>query len=144
MRRPYRISLPRVVSLGFGFLLITTSCSLTNTIEKAFDFTSSTTPSGWYFPSDAQKQQKIEYFARANFNRLKEDMASGQGKYLTSLATLMEVPPTQHQEFFALTKSRYHDLFPNEHVTPGEMLSNLSLAFSDAQGGEGEVHSSKG
>lgn len=124
--------------------LLASACSITNTIEKSFDFTSSTTPSGWYFPSDVQKQQKIVYFSRANFNRLKEDMASGQGKYLTSLATLMEVPPSEHEQFFALSKSQYHVVFPNEHVTPEEMLSNLSLAFSTARGIEDEVVSSKG
>ncbi len=124
--------------------LLASACSLTNTIEKSFDFTSSTTPSGWYFPSEVQKQQKIVYFSRANFNRLKEDMASGQGKYLTSLATLMDVPPAQHEQFFAVSKFHYYEVFPNEHVTPEEMLSNLSLAFSTAQRIEGEVVSSKG
>ena len=144
MIRSHRFTFSWVLGIGVSVLLFGTSCSLTNTIEKVFDFTSSTTPSGWYFPSKVQKQQKIVYFSRANFNRLKEDMASGRGKYLTSLATLMEVPPSQQEEFFALTKSHYHDLFPTEHVTPEAMLSNLSLAFSAAQGNRREVVSGKG
>ena len=115
------------------FTLSSISCSFTNTIEKSFDFTSSTTPSSWYFPGELQDQQKIVYFSRANFGRLKEDMASGHGKYLTSLATLMQVPPAHHQEFFSLTKNNFHDLFPTEHVTPEEMLLVLSNTLAATQ-----------
>ena len=118
-----------ILTLGV-LAFLGTACSFTNTIEKSFDFTSSTTPSSWYFPSDLQKQQKIVYFSRANFGRLKEDMASGHGKYLTSLATLMEVPKDHHEEFYAVTKNNFHDLFPNEEVTAEEMLQTLSLTFS--------------
>ncbi len=120
------------------FTISSISCSFTNTIEKSFDFTSSTTPSSWYFPGELQKQQKIVYFSRANFSRLKEDMASGQGKYLTSLATLMEVPQAHHQEFFSLTKENFHGLFPNEQVTPEEMLVTLSQTLSLTQNPKGE------
>ena len=126
-----------VLVLGF-FTITSISCSFTNTIEKSFDFTSSTTPSSWYFPGELQKQQKIVYFSRANFGRLKEDMASGQGKYLTSLATLMEVPQAHHQEFFSLTKENFHGLFPNERVTPEEMLVTLSQTLSVTQNPKGE------
>ncbi len=118
-----------VLIVGFVTFFVT-ACSFTNTIEKSFDFTSSTTPSGWYFPSDLQKQQKIVYFSRANFDRLKEDMASGQGKYLTSLAVLMEVPNVHQQDFYAMTKDHFHVLFPNEKVTAEDMLQVLSDTFS--------------
>ena len=130
--------------LGLLFTLSATSCSFTNTIEKSFDFTSSTTPSSWYFPGELQKQQKIVYFSRANFGRLKEDMASGQGKYLTSLATLMEVPQAHHQEFFSLTKENFHGLFPHEQVTPEEMLVTLSKTLSASQHPKGELALHKG
>lgn len=131
------IQLRWILVLGF-FTISSISCSFTNTIEKSFDFTSSTTPSSWYFPGELQKQQKIVYFSRANFSRLKEDMASGQGKYLTSLATLMEVPQALHQEFFSLTKENFHGLFPNEQVTPEEMLVTLSQTLSVTQNPKGE------
>jgi hypothetical protein len=132
-----RIQLRWVLVLGV-FTLSSISCSFSHTIEKSFDFTSSTTPSSWYFPGALQKQQKIVYFSRANFGRLKEDMASGHGKYLTSLATLMEVPQAHHQEFFVMTKDHFHDLFPTEQVTPEEMLVTLSQTLSVTQNLKGE------
>ncbi len=126
MNRSIRTSSGWVLVFGVVFTVSSISCSFTNTIEKSFDFTSSTTPSSWYFPGALQKQQKIVYFSKANFGRLKEDMASGHGKYLTSLATLMEVPKAHHQEFFVMTKDNFHNLFPTEQVTPEEMLLTLS------------------
>ena len=133
-----------VFVLGAAFTLSSISCSFTNTIEKSFDFTSSTTPSSWYFPGELQKQQKIVYFSRANFWRLKEDMASGHGKYLTSLATLMEVPQAHHQEFFVMTKDHFHDLFPTEQVTPEEMLLTLSKTLPATQAPKDEISLNKG
>jgi hypothetical protein len=133
MKRSIWTHLGWVLVLGAVFSLSSISCSFTNTIEKSFDFTSSTTPSSWYFPGELQDQQKIVYFSRANFGRLKEDMASGHGKYLTSLATLMQVPPAYHQEFFSLTKNNFHDLFPTEHVTPEDMLLTLSNTLAATQ-----------
>ena len=126
MKRSNGTHMGWVLVLGAVFTLSSISCSVTNTIEKTFDFTSSTTPSSWYFPGELQDQQKIVYFSRANFGRLKEDMASGHGKYLTSLATLMKVPQAHHQEFFSLTKNNFHTLFPTEHVTPEDMLLTLT------------------
>jgi hypothetical protein len=133
-----------VLVLGAAFTLSSISCSFTNTIEKSFDFTSTTTPSSWYFPGELQKQQKIVYFSRANFGRLKEDMASGHGKYLTSLATLMEVPQAHHHEFFVMTKDHFHDLFPTEQVTAEEMLLTLSKTLPASQAPKDEISLNKG
>ena len=133
MKRPNGNHGGWALALGVVFTLTAISCSVTNTIEKSFDFTSSTTPSSWYFPGELQDQQKIVYFSRANFGRLKEDMASGHGKYLASLATLMHVPQAHHQEFFSLTKANFHNLFPTEHVTPEDMLLTLSNTLAAIQ-----------
>ena len=80
-----------------------------------------------------QQQRKIQFFAEANFSRLKEDMAAGQGEYLTSLATLMEVPHNDRQDFFDLTKSNFQALFPSDHTTSEEMLSALAVKLSEVK-----------
>jgi hypothetical protein len=82
-----------------------------------------------------QKERKIQFFARANFSRLKEDMAAGQGEYLSSLATLMEVPQENRQDFFHLTKSHFQDLYPSDQTTSEEMLSALSIKLVEAKHG---------
>jgi hypothetical protein len=115
--------------------LTTTSCSFTNTTESVTDSTSSTF--NWYHPGMLQKERKIQFFAAANFSRLKEDMAAGKGQYLSSLATLMEVPQENRQGFFDLTKSHFQDLFPSDQTTSKEMLAALSVKLSEAKGGRG-------
>jgi len=145
MRRSIGTHLGWLVVLGVAFILSSTSCSFTyssenssKSLNNSSDSSSSTSPSNWYFPGVLQNQRKVIFFSRANFDRLKEDMASGHGKYLTSLATLMEVPQAHHQEFFSLTKENFHDLFPNEQVTPEEMLVTLSQTLSVTQNPKGE------
>ena len=125
--------------IGFFFFalfnaLASTSCSFTNTTQSMTDSTSSTF--NWYHPGMLQKQRKIEFFARANFSRLKEDMASGQGDYLSSLATLMEVPPDYRQDFYDLTKTHFQNLFPSDQTTSEEMLFALSMKLAEAQRGQ--------
>ena len=131
MKRLFTISFSGVFFLALCAGLWTTSCSFTNTTESITDSTSSTF--NWYHPGMLQKQRKIEFFARANFSRLKEDMAAGQGEYLTSLATLMEVPQNDRQDFFDLTKSNFQDLFPSDQTTSEEMLSALAVKLSEAK-----------
>ena len=125
-------------SIGIALLLITivlgtSSCSFTNTTESITDSTSSTF--NWYHPGMLQKERKIQFFARANFSRLKEDMAAGKGDYLSSLATLMEVPPVYRQDFFDLTKDHFQDLFPSDQTTSEEMLAALSTKLAEAKRG---------
>ena len=133
MKRLIAQPLILVFILAIFHFLSATSCSFTNTTESITDSTSSTF--NWYHPGMLQKERKIQFFARANFSRLKEDMAAGQGEYLTSLATLMEVPQNDHQDFFDLTKSNFQDLFPSDQTTSEEMLSALAVKLSEAKRG---------
>lgn len=71
-------------------------------------------------------QQQIAEFANVNLERLKQDMAAGQGEYLASLATLLGVDPNRQPDFFALTQNRFAVLFPNDRTTAAEMLATLN------------------
>lgn len=113
--------------------LATTSCSFTNTTESLTDSTSSTF--NWYHPGMLQKERQIQFFVRANFSRLKEDMASGRGAYLSSLAKLMEVPQENRQDFFNWTKFHFQDLFPSDKTTSEEMLYTLDMKLAEAKRG---------
>lgn len=73
----------------------------------------------------ASVQRQTTEFARANLERLRNDMAAGEGEYLGSLATLLGVGPSQQPAFFALTKDKFTVLFPNERTTATEMLAVL-------------------
>jgi hypothetical protein len=133
MKRQYVNPLIGVFFFAVGTIWGVTSCSFTNTTESITDSTSSTF--NWYHPGMLQKERKIQFFARANFSRLKEDMAAGKGDYLTSLAALMEVPKGNQQDFFDLTRAHFQDLFPSEQTTSEEMLAALSRKLSEAKHG---------
>lgn len=71
------------------------------------------------------RQQQIVEFATVNLERLKQDMAAGQGEYLASLATLLGIEPDRQPEFFALAQNRFSVLFPNDQTTASAMLATL-------------------
>lgn len=71
------------------------------------------------------RRQQIATFASTNLERLKTDMAAGQGEYLDSLATLMDIAPTDQPAFFALAQQKFTVLFPSERTTAASMLMTL-------------------
>ncbi|MDG4585655.1 MAG: DUF3015 family protein [Candidatus Competibacter sp.] len=75
--------------------------------------------------SSASASQQTAEFAGANLERLKNDMAAGQGEYLGSLAALLGVGSSQQPAFFAFAKDKFTVLFPNERTTATEMLAAL-------------------
>ncbi|MCB1777247.1 MAG: DUF3015 family protein [Candidatus Competibacteraceae bacterium] len=72
------------------------------------------------------RQQQTAEFARVNLERLKQDMAAGQGEYLSSLATLLQIEPGRQPEFFAFTQEKFITLFPSDQTTTDEMLTALN------------------
>lgn len=71
------------------------------------------------------RRQQTTEFATVNLERLRNDMAAGQGEYLASLAVLLEVEPSRQPAFFALTRDRFAVLFPNDQTTAVDMLATL-------------------
>ena len=72
------------------------------------------------------RQQQTAEFAKVNLERLRNDMAAGQGEYLASLATLLNIEPGRQLEFFAFTQDKFAVLFPNDRTTAAEMLATLN------------------
>lgn len=72
------------------------------------------------------RQQQISQFASVNLEQLRNDMAAGQGEYLGSLATLLDVDASQQAAFFAMTRDKFTALFPSDHTTASEMLTTLN------------------
>ena len=94
-----------------------------NTTEASSKFTSSTSPGGG--SSDLAKKEQALAFSKVNLERIKTDMALGRGEHLASLATLMEIPERNQQEFFSLTKTNFNTLFDSENTTAEEILARL-------------------
>jgi len=124
----------RVVAV-LGVLCMVYACAVTNsstesssktfqnTTDASSKFTSSTSPGS--DSSDSAKKEQALVFSKMNLERIKTDMAVGGGEHLTSLATLLEIPAYNQQEFFTLTKSNFSTLFSSEQTTAEELLARL-------------------
>lgn len=120
-----------VVALTLGLSACTLKATLDTTSDGTTNFLSSTTPGAWFTSEGLVKDQyKVTAFTTLNFQNLKEDMARGQGEYLTSLGTLIGVPADYQAEFFALAQAKYPFLVSSDRTTPGEMLAALSRELS--------------
>lgn len=56
------------------------------------------------------QREVLTVFVSQNIDHVAQDMARGRGEYLSSLATLMGVPPDREAEFFALAQELFWDM----------------------------------
>lgn len=110
-----------VMALGLALSACTVTDPSSSSRSTGSDGNSSLTSDGLL-----KQDHKIQEFARANFEKLKEDMALGQGEYLASLAALMGVQKARQAEFFAFTKEKFPSVFSSDQITPNEMLAALN------------------
>ena len=98
-----------ITAVGLTF----TACNTTKaTIDTTVAFFSSTSPQDLFSADGFVKQeQKINLFAGVAYENLRQEAAAGGGQYVTSLATLYQVPVEKHQEFAQLLQRKHADLF---------------------------------
>lgn len=109
-------------------VFVASGCNTTKaTVDTFAKFTSSTSPDAW-FDADGvvTESQKARLFTAVAFENLEEDVARGQGEYLTSLAVLMKVPPEEQDKFKAHTQRNYSLLFPPDRRVAENMLGMLT------------------
>ncbi len=107
-------------ALSTALLLSTVACTVVTDPSSA-----SSSPSGSESTSFLDRQQQIAAFASRNLEPLRNDMATGQGEYLGSLAALMGIEASRQPAFFALTRQKFAVLFPSDQTTAAEMLTAL-------------------
>ncbi len=71
------------------------------------------------------RQQQVAEFANVNLDRIKQDMSTGHGEYLASLATLIGIESGRQPAFFVFTQEKFSVLFPSNQTTAAEMLAAL-------------------
>lgn len=108
-----------------GFVL--SACNTTKaTVDTFAKFTSSTSPSEWINVDGViQKDQKTRLFAAVAFENLEQNIARGNGEYLTSLGVLLDIPAGEEKEFASSTQRNYPVLFAPERRTAESLLSTL-------------------
>ena len=111
-----------LLSCATVLMLSLSACSITETINNIL---SSTSGRSWFTEDGLVKtDQRVNAFMELNFENVKQDMARGQGEYLTSLSTLMEIPQDRRASFYAHAQSRY-PVVMEYHSSPQEALALL-------------------
>jgi hypothetical protein len=102
------------------------------TVETFAKFTSSTSPGEWINADGViQESQKARLFTAVAFENLAQDIARGNGEYLTSLAVLLKIPSGKQDEFMTRSQSNYSLLFAPDIRTAETMLATLTSKRED-------------
>ncbi len=110
-------------ALGLSLSACNTSKATVDTFAR---FTSSTSPGEWINADGlVEDSQKARLFSAVAFENLEQDIARGQGEYLTSLAVLLKVPAGEQEEFKILSQSKYPLLVASDQ-TAENILSVLA------------------
>jgi len=113
--------------------LVISACNTSKaTVDTFAKFTSSTSP-GEFMNADGvvQESQKARLFTAVVFENLEQDIARGNGEYLTSLAVLLKIPAGEQDEFRTLAQSEYPLLFASDRRTAESMLATLTSKRED-------------
>lgn len=111
-----------LLTCSTALMLFSAGCSLKATIKESTDTTSNvtgTTSGRTWFTEDGllHPEHKLTAFATLNQANLEQDLARGEGEYVTSLATLMGVPSSQQSVFHAKAQETFETLVSSDHET---------------------------
>jgi len=114
-----------------ALLLLSTGCTLKGTINETTDTTSNITgtTSGriwWNEDGLLNPEHKAIAFATYNEANLEQDLARGQGEYLTSLGTLLGVAPDAQPTFQTAAQERFTHMRTADQQTRLNQLRALS------------------
>jgi hypothetical protein len=112
-------------------LLLSTGCTLKATFDTTSDatsnFLSSTTPGAWYTEDGLLRaEQKVTAFTAYNQTNLEQDLARGQGEYLTSLGTLLGVADDRQASFRSNAQDAFGTLLSADQATRVAHLRTLA------------------
>ena len=108
--------------------LVLSACNTTKaTLDTFAKFTSSTSPAGWINADGViQNNQKARLFASVVFENLEQDIARGNGEYLTSLSVLLNIPAEEQEKFRTRAQSNYPLLFTSDRRTAESLLATMT------------------
>lgn len=118
-------------ALGLACLLALTACTIKGTIKETTDTTSNitgTTSGRTWFTEDGllTPEHKAIAFVSLNYDNVQQDMARGQGEYLTSLGTLLGVSEQARAVFQTQAQQRFSILAGTDRSTPAAIVSGLA------------------
>lgn len=112
-------------------MLFASGCTLKSTIKQTTDTTSNVTgtTSGhawWNEDGLLLPEHKAVAFAQYNEANLEQDLARGQGEYVTSLAALLGVPSDRQPSFHAKAQGAFDTLTTPDHEAQIHRLRMLA------------------
>jgi Protein of unknown function (DUF3015) len=113
--------------------LVMSACNTSKaTLDTFAKFTSSTSPGEWMTADGVvQENQKARLFTAVAFENLEQDIARGNGEYLTSLAVLLKIPAGKQEEFRIRSQNNYSLLFAPDIRTAEKLLATLNSKRED-------------
>jgi Protein of unknown function (DUF3015) len=78
-----------------------------------------------------KEDQKARLFASVVLENLEQDIARGNGEYLTSLGVLMNIPGEKQEEFKVRSQNNYPLLFDPKQRTAENLLMMLANKKED-------------
>jgi hypothetical protein len=76
-------------------------------------------------PSNWVQNERLNRFVAENMDSLAGDIAQGQGEYLYTLATLMEVPQDQRPDFYSTLQTNFTNIYTSEDVNSADVIDNI-------------------
>ncbi len=115
---------------GQNGLMSQTAAATTNGTSgnQTFGITSGTSNCEQY--KTFTMNEKLNPFVADNLDSLAKDIAKGEGEYLDTMASLMEVDQTQRPQFYALLQKNFSRIYSSPAVTPADVLANISNVAS--------------
>jgi len=114
-----------------ALLLLASGCTLKGTTKEFTDTTSNvtgTTSGRTWFTEDGllHPEHKLTAFMALNQTNVEQDLARGQGEYVTSLGTLLGLPNDQQAAFHAKAQGAFETLITSDHEARLQQLRMLA------------------
>jgi hypothetical protein len=102
----------------------------TNDISGNQTFGMTTGTSGCTDDGAVKFVKEAEVYAEVNLDSLRQEMASGQGEFVTTFASLLGAQGDQIPQMVQTFQKNYAQIFPTSSTTSGQMLDNLKVVLS--------------
>ena len=114
-----------------SFFLIMSGCTLKASTESLTDattnFLSSTTPGAWFTVDGLLKpSERVNAFLVTNYENLQQDMARGEGEYLTAFGTLADISAEEMTSFKTHAQEQFQQLSTSKQITPRTFIEMAS------------------
>jgi hypothetical protein len=76
------------------------------------------------------QNERLSIFVADNMDGIAKDIAKGEGEYLDTMATLMEVGQAERPQLYAHLQKHFSQIYPTASVTHAEVLANIGDVVS--------------